>query len=58
VDQANALLDEMGQAWVANHKLAPARRISMIISSISMKRDPNGPVTQLVKEYWPPLASD
>ena len=54
VDQANALLDEIGLAWNDDHSLRTWPDGSpMIISwDIYESETPKGPITQLVKEYW------
>jgi peptide/nickel transport system substrate-binding protein len=54
VDQANALLDEMGLAWSADQKtrLWPDGTPMVISWDIYESETPKGPITQLVKEYW------
>ena len=54
VDQANALLDEMGLEWDADHKLRlwPDGTPMIVSFDIYESETPKGPITQLVKEYW------
>ena len=54
VDQANALLDEMGLEWDADHqvRLWPDGTPMAVSFDIFESEGPKGPVTQLVKEYW------
>ena len=54
IDQANALLDEIGLAWDADNKyrLWPDGTPMVVSFDIFESETPKGPVTQLVKEYW------
>ncbi len=55
LDQANALLDEMGLEWNAagTHRLWPVSRQPMIIPwDLVETETPKGPITELVTEHW------
>jgi peptide/nickel transport system substrate-binding protein len=55
LDQANALLDDMGLEWNAakTHRLWPVSKQPMIISwDLYESETPKGPMTELVTEYW------
>jgi peptide/nickel transport system substrate-binding protein len=55
LDQANALLDDMGLEWNAaeTHRLWPVSKEPMIIAwDLVETETPKGPITELVTEYW------
>ncbi len=55
LDQANALLDDMGLEWDADHthRLWPVSKQPMIISwDLFESETPKGPITELMAEYW------
>jgi len=55
VDRANALLDDLGLAWNANHTLRtwPVSKEDIVIAwDLVETETPKGPITELVTEYW------
>jgi peptide/nickel transport system substrate-binding protein len=53
-DQANALLDEMGLEWDANHeyRLRPDGEPLKIFWDYYESETPKGPITELVRDHW------
>ncbi len=55
LDQANALLDDMGLEWNSEHthRLWPTSKEPMIIAwDLVETETPKGPITELITEYW------
>ncbi len=55
LDQANALLDDLGLEWNAahTHRLWPVSQQPIIIAwDLVETETPKGPITELVTEYW------
>lgn len=53
-ERANKLLDEVGLKWDKNHewRLRPDGKILTIVISLAPKHREDGPVCELIKEYW------
>jgi peptide/nickel transport system substrate-binding protein len=54
LDKANALLDEMGLKWDANHqlRLRPDGKPLQVLWDLWESQTPRVPITDIVKEHW------
>jgi peptide/nickel transport system substrate-binding protein len=59
-DEANALLDDMGLEWDANHELRlfPDGRPLQIFFDMFETETPKAPITELVKDNWKAIGLD